>query len=75
MPTLRAYLLVEQHRKRVTHHWRDAAGRWQSTDLSGSGVISLPCPETELTLDQIYEDVEMPPLGVAEPEAVEAYDE
>jgi len=29
---------------------------------------AFPCPKTNLTLDQTYEGVELPPLGVAEPD-------
>ena len=65
---LRAYLIVDQNRKRVVHHWRQPTGEWTATELLGSGTIALPCPRLDLSLDEIYEDVELPPLGVAEPE-------
>jgi Uma2 family endonuclease len=66
IPSLRAYLIIDQTRRRVTHHWRDPIGVWQSDELPEMGTIHLSCPETDLTLDQIYRDVELPPLGVAE---------
>lgn len=69
IPSLRAYLIVEQSRRRVTHHWRDVDGTWMSADIMDAGEITLACPETSLTLDAIYEGVELPPLGVAEAEA------
>lgn len=65
-PTLQAYLLVEQDRRRVTRHWRDAQGVWGHSVITGEGAVPVPCPQTELTLDLVYEDVTMPPLGVAE---------
>ncbi|MGH7619805.1 MAG: Uma2 family endonuclease [Gemmatimonadaceae bacterium] len=68
MPSLRAYLIVDQTRRRVSHHWRDADGTWMSEEITDAGTIDLPCAKTRLTLDEIYEDVELPPLGVAEPE-------
>lgn len=68
IPSLRAYLIVDQTRRRVTHHWRDQIGAWRSDELTEMGTMRLSCPETELTLDQIYRDVELPPLGVAEGE-------
>jgi Uma2 family endonuclease len=73
MPSLRAYLIVDQSRRRVTHHWRDVDGTWMSADIMDTGEIILACPQTSLTLDAIYEGVELPPLGVAEPEV--DYDE
>jgi Uma2 family endonuclease len=66
--TLQAYLIVDQFQKRVTHHWRGAAGEWRSEEFTDTGTIRVPCPRTELTLDQIYEEVEMPPLRVDERE-------
>ncbi|MEJ7813100.1 MAG: Uma2 family endonuclease [Gemmatimonadaceae bacterium] len=66
VPTLQAYLLVEQDRRRVTRHWRDAQGAWGYSVITGEEIVPVPCPRTELTLDLIYEDVTMPPLGVAE---------
>jgi Uma2 family endonuclease len=65
--SLRLYLIVDQTRRRVTRHWRADSG-WKSEELAGTGSIPIPCLDTTLTLDQIYEDVEMPPLGVAEPD-------
>jgi Uma2 family endonuclease len=66
--TLQAYLIVDQFQRRVTRHWRGRMGEWQSEELMGAGTIPVPCPRTELTLDQIYEQVEMPPLPVGERE-------
>jgi Uma2 family endonuclease len=73
--TLQTYLIVDQFQKRVTHHWRDAAGEWLSEEFTDAGAIPLVCPQTELTLDQIYEAVEMPPLRIGEPELEPEADE
>jgi Uma2 family endonuclease len=73
--SLKAYLIVDQFRRRVTHHWRDDTDDWQSDELSGSGTIRVSCPETTLTLDQIYEAVELPPLQVGESEPTPEEDE
>lgn len=67
-PTLRAYLIVDQYRRRVTNHWRDANGAWQEQEFHDAGSVPIPCPQAELTLNQIYENVEMPPLRVGESE-------
>lgn len=70
-PSLRMYLVVDQNRKRVTCHRRTEFGAWTVVDLESAGTIDVPCPEMRLTLDEIYEGVQMPPLGVAEPEVDE----
>jgi Uma2 family endonuclease len=56
LPSLRAYLIVDQQEMRVERHWRDEAKQWWQAEISGpEGVVPFPCPETELTLQQIYE--------------------
>lgn len=69
--TLQTYLIVDQFRKRVTRHWRDESGVWRNAEFIGTGSIPLPCPQTQLDLDQIYEHVELPPPPVREPELAE----
>jgi Uma2 family endonuclease len=68
IPTLQTYLVVEQAWRRVVRHWRDAKGEWLQEDIHGEGTIPLPCPEIDLTLDQIYEG--LAPLTVKEAEAI-----
>jgi Uma2 family endonuclease len=68
IPSLRAYLIVDQRRRRVDHHWRDEVGDWWHVALAGDGEVSLPCPQVTLALDDIYEGVQP---SVGEPEAVE----
>lgn len=63
IPTLRAYLVIETAWRAVHRMWREADGAWQRetiADASG-GVVPLPCPAgAVLTLEEIYEDVELP---------------
>jgi len=66
---LRAYLIVDHRRRRVERHWRDAAGGWQRTDVSGDGSVPVPCPEIALTLDEIYEGIDMMTVREEEPAA------
>ena len=61
--------MIEQSRRRVLRHWRDAAGAWQLEELIGQRTIAVPCPEIALTLDEIYEGVELPTVN--EPELAE----
>jgi Uma2 family endonuclease len=61
--SLRAYLIVDQERRLVDHHWRDIEGGWRHTTLEERGEIRLPCPaDLTITLDEIYDEVELPPL-------------
>lgn len=54
--SLSAYLIVYQEALRVERHWRDESGRWWWAEAIGpEGLAPIPCPETELTLAQIYE--------------------
>jgi len=66
IPSLQAYLLVEQDRRHVTRHGRDTNGEWGFTVITERGLVGVPSPQCELSLDVIYEDVTMPPIGVAE---------
>jgi Uma2 family endonuclease len=67
IPSLRAYLVVEQGWRRVVHHWREG-DVWHARTIDGDGSIAVPCPESELTLAQIYEGLQ--PLTVRELEAI-----
>jgi Uma2 family endonuclease len=55
---LRAYVIVEQERRRVQRHWRDDEGAWWHEDVADTGRVAFPCPAVELTLDEIYEGAE-----------------
>lgn len=59
--SLRTYLIVDQERRLVERHWRDVDGGWRHATLTEQGAVPLPCPELVLTLDDIYEGVELPP--------------
>lgn len=55
LPGLEAYLIVDQERRWVERHFRDADGMWRRADLVDEGRFSVPCPEIELTLAEVYE--------------------
>lgn len=57
IPSARAYLIVDQDSRWIERHYRDADGVWQRADHLNDGVIPVPCPETELALDDIYRDL------------------
>jgi Uma2 family endonuclease len=58
MSGLKAYLIVHQERARVERHWRDEEGQWWQADLVGDGAVPVPCPETRLSVAEIYEGLE-----------------
>lgn len=73
MASLGAYLIIDQEQRLVERHWRDRSGEWRRTVVTEHGDLPLPCPELPLTLDEVYEGVELPPseerLRVREEEA------
>lgn len=57
IPSLRAYLIVDQFHRHVTRYWRDDGAQWWTSELWGDDVVTTPCPGgVELTFDEIYED-------------------
>lgn len=72
IPSLHAYLVVEQRRRQVDDWRRDADGAWQHAVVIEQGTIDLPCPSLALSLDDIYRGVTLPepkPRRVREAEA------
>jgi Uma2 family endonuclease len=65
LPSLRAYLIVDQRRRRVERHIRDEAGEWWQSTVTGDEPIPLPCVDLAITLAEIYEGVRAP--AVSEP--------
>ena len=55
IPSLRAYLIADQGRRWVERHWRDESGEWRQGGMTDEGFIPIPCPETGLSLEEIYE--------------------
>lgn len=55
IPTLRAYLIVDQDLRHIERHYLDGNGEWQRTDIVNEGTVPVPFPETDLTLADIYE--------------------
>lgn len=58
--SVRAYVIVDQDRRRVERHWLEEDGTWWHADVSGSGRVPIPCPEITLTLDEIYAEIDLP---------------
>src|SRR5437867_2327475 len=68
IPTLRAYLLIEQDAPLVVVHRRKGRGIVREVYEGLKAVIPLPEIDTELPLAEIYEDVEFTPEQVDEEE-------
>lgn len=68
LASLQVYLIVAQDQPQVTLFYRDAEGAWDVARFDSlEQTITLPCPETTLTLADIYEGVDF--TQPAEPEA------
>lgn len=64
LPTLQHYVLVEQHRAHLEIFDRNANGSWTFNDYNGlEAVLPLASIDCSLTLTQIYERVEFPPVS------------
>lgn len=68
IPRLGAYLIVDQRRRHVLAYVREGAAEWLKQEFQGADVIALPALEARMTMDDIYEGVELPPLAVGEEE-------
>jgi Uma2 family endonuclease len=64
---LHAYLIVDHRRRRVERHFRDPAGEWRRDEIVGEGRVPVPCLDVELTLDEIYERIDVRVVGEPEP--------
>ena len=52
----------------MERHWRTTLGdEWQREEIVGEGRVRVPCLDVELTLDEIYERVQLPSVGEPEP--------
>lgn len=57
IPTLRAYFIVDQQTRHVERHYCDENGEWQRADVINDGTLPVPCPETDLTMADIYDGI------------------
>lgn len=69
--SLREYVIVDQDRMRVELYRREVGG-WRGYLLDQpDDAVESSCLDLRLMLSQIYEGVELPPPGVAEPQEAE----
>jgi Uma2 family endonuclease len=60
IPSLRDYLLVAQHDRRIEHYHRNDDGTWTLRDVRAGGEVVLDAIGCKLSVDAVYED----PLAV-----------
>ncbi len=59
IPSFAEYLLIAQHRPHVTHYVRQADGSWSYEEANAIvATLSLPTIECELSLGEVYQDVD-----------------
>jgi Uma2 family endonuclease len=68
------YIIVEQRRREVSVYSRAANGEWDRTEFVQTGTIDIASLGCSLTLDEIYDDVPMPPMQIAEGPLAEFFD-
>jgi Uma2 family endonuclease len=56
---LKAYILVDSVSRRVEAYYREGKN-WLYLDAVGEGSIPVPCPEMSLSLDEVYEGLDVP---------------
>lgn len=61
MPSLEAYVLLEQHEQRAEVYRRGAEGLWTYQTLEADALLALPCPQITLSLAEVYGGVPLLP--------------
>lgn len=59
IPSLRAYVLVDSLSRRLEAYYREGKN-WLYLDVVGEGSLPIPCPEMSLSLDEVYEGLDVP---------------
>lgn len=63
IPTIRSYVVVGQQRRVVDWYARGDDDAWAHAALVQRGEIAIDCPGLTLSLDEIYDGVELPPAS------------
>jgi Uma2 family endonuclease len=59
LSSLQAYVLVSQKQKYVEIYKRMSDDSWRYEVLENDGTLELPCVNSLMTLDDIYEDLDL----------------
>ena len=62
VPTLRGYVRIHNEYRYVEWDRREPDGRWTTERFENVGALALECPRAVLTLDAIYEGLDVPPF-------------
>ena len=57
IPSLLAYLIVSESEQLIERNWHDNDTDGWRTQLISGGVVPLPCPDVELTVEEIYRNL------------------
>lgn len=57
--SLQTYILVDSLSRRVEGYYREGR-KWLYLDVVGEGSVPVPCPEMSLSLDEVYEGLDVP---------------
>ncbi|PZA09006.1 Uma2 family endonuclease [Meiothermus sp. Pnk-1] len=68
IPSLEAYLLVDSRVRRAEGYYRQGE-QWLYTEVVGAGEVRVPCPSLRLSLEEIYEGIELPDRLPEDPDA------
>ena len=73
VPSLQAYVIVEQALRRMDCHVRQEDGSWtffEASDMTGATEFAPPCVDAVLSLDDVYADTDVfpPPPDLVAPE-------
>ncbi len=67
--SFREYLLIAQHRAHITHFSKDENGTWAYEEINDlEGFVHLSSLDCELSLRDVYENIEFPPSPLPPPE-------
>jgi Uma2 family endonuclease len=58
VPGLMTYLVIEQDEPTIQRHWRNSDGAWLHGSISDHGAVPIPCLDTELTFEDIYQRID-----------------
>lgn len=54
IPSLRECIIVSHRERRISVHYRDEGGDWQSRVAVAGGRVAVPSLQCELVVDEIY---------------------
>lgn len=62
LASVRGYVRIHNEYRYVEWDRRESDGTWTTERFENVGALALDCPRTELTLDAIYDGLDVPPV-------------